>query len=88
MVKKLRDVADYVIGSDNIITKKNPSMGVESFAYLSNARPSVYFYLGTGNPDQKSDMPAHGYYFDIDEDAISIGVALQCNFIYDYLTRE
>jgi len=87
MTDSVIESAKGVIGIDNIMEQLNPSMGVESFAYFANERPSAFYFLGTGNKIKKTDMPAHGSYFDIDEDSISIGVALQCRIIADYLTR-
>ena len=75
-----------IIGTQNIINEPSPSMGVESFAYFANEKPSVFYSLGTRNKSKNTDMPSHGSYFDIDEDAIELGVALQCSIILDYLT--
>lgn len=88
MTNKLKDIAENILGYDNVLRKKQVSLGVESFSYFANERPSVYYYLGTRNINKNTDEPAHGNYFDVDEDAIPIGVALQCSFIYDYLTSE
>lgn len=88
LTDRLIDVAGDLIGEGNIIIKENPSLGVESFAYFANERPSVFYYLGSRNIIKGTDKPAHGNYFDIDEDCLEIGVALQSAFIYDYLTRE
>ena len=87
MISILRSNAENIIGKENIIMKRDPSMGVESFAYFANACPSVFYYLGTRNEEKNTDKPAHTNYFDIDEDAIPIGVAIQCSIMYDYLTR-
>lgn len=87
MVDLLKSCAEEVIGKGNIIIKDKPSMGVESFAYYAQERPSVFYYLGTGNKAKGTTMPAHGSYFDVDEDAIPLGVAIQCNLLYEYLTR-
>ena len=86
MVSLLRRSAESIIGKENIISKEYPSMGVESFAYFAEKKPAVFYYLGTKNILKGTDKPAHGNYFDIDEDAIPIGVAIQCKFAFDYLT--
>lgn len=87
MISILRSNAENIIGRENIIIKREPSMGVESFAYFANACPSVFYYLGTRNEEKNTDRSAHTNYFDIDEDSIPIGVAIQCSILYDYLTR-
>ena len=46
-------------------------MGVESFAYFAMERPSVFYFLGSGNKEKNSTEPAHRSLFDIDEDCLS-----------------
>lgn len=75
-----------ILGENNIEILKNPSMGVESFAYFSNEIPSAFYFLGVRNEKQGIVNPAHGCYFDIDEDALVYGVAIQCLSAFNYLT--
>jgi amidohydrolase len=77
--------ANSIIGKQNVETLENPSMGVESFAYFSLERPSAFYYLGCRNEDKGIIHPAHGSLFDIDEDCIPIGIALQCKIAYELL---
>jgi amidohydrolase len=90
--KEMTDIAirtaKAIIGQENIIEQSAVSMGVESFAYFANQKPSVFYSLGTANKAKKTDMPAHGSFFDIDEDSIPIGIALQCSIILNYLTMD
>ncbi len=76
-----------LIGEDKIILLEKPSMGVESFAYFSMERPSVFYFLGCRNEEKGITHPAHGSYFDIDEDCLAIGVALQCEMAIELLKR-
>lgn len=77
--------AAKVVKEDNVLKLHNPSMGVESFAYFSMERPSVFYYLGVKNQEKGIVNPAHGNLFDIDEDSLPIGVAMQCQLAYDFL---
>lgn len=86
MTESLKKSAKTIIGSENILNQKNIKMGVESFAYFANERPSVFYFLGTGNEKKHTTYPAHSSLFDIDEDAIAVGVAIQCQLVSDYLT--
>lgn len=88
MVDKVRTSAIKVIGEENILTLKAPSMGVESFAYFSMERPSAFYFLGTRNESKGIVHPAHGSLFDIDEDALPIGVAIQCETAYNFLNGD
>ena len=86
MVKILEDSAKNIIGSENVKVQKNPKLGVESFAYFANEVPSVFYFLGIRNEEKGIIHPAHNSLFDIDEDALPIGVAIQCEVAMNYLT--
>lgn len=86
MVKILEDSARSIIGSENVKVQKNPKLGVESFAYFANEVPSVFYFLGIRNEEKGIVHPAHNSLFDIDEDALPIGVAIQCEVAMNYLT--
>ncbi|MBQ6820529.1 MAG: amidohydrolase [Clostridium sp.] len=87
MVEKFKGCAEKIIGKENVLVQEHPKMGVESFAYFANERPSVFYFLGSGNKDKNIIYPAHSNLFDIDEDCLSLGVAMQCQMAYEYLTR-
>lgn len=84
-VQQLLSSAEKVIGRDNIKMLQSPSMGVESFAYFSLERPAAFYYLGSRNESKGIVHPAHGSLFDIDEDCLPIGVAVQCQTAFEYL---
>lgn len=86
MVKILEDSAKNIIGAENVKVQKNPKLGVESFAYFANKVPSVFYFLGIRNEEKGIIYPAHNSLFDIDEDALPIGVAIQCEVAMNYLT--
>ena len=87
MVELLEKSAKEVIGEENVKLQKNPKLGVESFAYFANEVPSVFYFLGIRNEKKGIIYPAHNSLFDIDEDALPIGVAIQCEIAVNYLTR-
>lgn len=86
-VDLVKTAAEKVVGVENVIKLKAPSMGVESFAYFSNAKPSAFYVLGTRNEEKGIVHPAHGSLFDVDEDALPIGVAIQCTAAFEFLKR-
>ena len=87
MVERVKYVGKELLGVENVVEQKHPSMGVESFAFFAMERTSAFYYLGTGNRTKGTDKAAHSNLFDIDEDAIPLGVAMQCGIAYYYLTR-
>lgn len=62
------------------------NMGSESFATYAAYYPAVYAWLGTGNAEKGTDAPAHHPAFDIDEDALAVGVAAHVAFAEEFLS--
>lgn len=87
MLELLKDSAAEQLGEENVIDLDKPSLGVESFAYFSMERPSVFYFLGCRNEDKGITHPAHSSKFDIDEDCMAAGVAVHCAAAYKYLKR-
>jgi amidohydrolase len=85
MVEALQKYASEIVGKNNVEELDKPSMGVESFAYFSMERPAVFYFLGAGNSEKGIINPAHGSLFDIDENCLPIGAAIQAKFAYEYL---
>ncbi|MCF0147403.1 MAG: amidohydrolase [Clostridium sp.] len=88
MVELFKIGAEKVLGKENVLLQKYPKMGVESFAYFANERPGVFYFLGSGNKEKNIIHPAHSNLFDIDEDCLPLGVAMQCEMAIEYLTRR
>lgn len=88
MIDFLENCAETVISKDNIEKLTVPNMGVESFAYFSMERPSAFYFLGAANVEKGINHPAHGSYFDVDENCLPIGVAIQCKTAYEYLNTK
>jgi metal-dependent amidase/aminoacylase/carboxypeptidase family protein len=87
MVELLRASAKEAIGEENVLIQPVPRMWVESFAYFANERPACFYMLGCGNVEKGITAPIHNANFDIDEQCLSVGVAVQCQTAFNYLTR-
>lgn len=74
-----------MLGEENVINIQEASMGVEDFSYFSKAAPSAFFRLGCRNEEKGIVHGAHTGQFDIDEDALPIGVAMQVQNVFDFL---
>ena len=88
VVDIIKSVGAVILGAENVITKKLPNMGVEDFAYFLEEREGAFFYLGVGNKSKNISAPGHDKDFDIDEDALILGVELQLaniNAFYQHL---
>lgn len=68
-----------------LIDVKKPSLTVEDFAYYTENVPGLYYKLGCKNIKKGIYHPAHGSYFDVDEECMIAGCAVQSMFAYKYL---
>ncbi len=66
-----------LLGRKSIVKIPSPSFGVEDFGYFLEAVPGAYYNLGCKNVGKGKVHPGHSNYFDIDEECLPIGVALQ-----------
>lgn len=81
------DSASDILGKENVLEQKKPKMGVESFAYFAMEKPAAFYFLGTGNKEKNTTEPAHSSLFNIDEDALEVGVSIQASAAFKYLTK-
>lgn len=51
-----------------------PAFTSEDFAFLLQARPGAYLWLGQGRADAAGDRPLHHPSYDFNDDALSLGV--------------
>ena len=61
---------------DVVITKDKPYMLGEDFAYFAKEVPSLFMILGTGNEEKGITQPLHSDVFTIDEEGLTLGVAI------------
>lgn len=87
VVNLVRVSAADIIRPENVLEQDKVKMGVESFAYFANEVPSAFYFLGTRNEQKGIVHPAHNEKFNIDEDALINGVAIQCLSVFNYLTK-
>jgi amidohydrolase len=48
----------------------------EDFCEFANRVPAAFYFIGAGNSDKAADYPHHHACFNIDEDALPIGVEM------------
>lgn len=83
LVKK---IATEVLGAENVI-ETIPVMGSEDYSMFLNKVPGAYFFLGVGNQAKGITYPYHSPLFDLDENALSIGVTLHTGLVMAYLNQ-
>ncbi len=69
--------AEDILCPGNLEWKERPSMGVEDFSFFCKERPGAFYHLGCGNAGRGISAPLHSSTFDIDEDCLPLGVAMQ-----------
>jgi hippurate hydrolase len=70
-----RTTAESFIGKDNV-EETELRMGAEDFAFYSHKIPGCFFRLGTGNIAKGITAGVHTPNFNIDEEAIEIGMGM------------
>lgn len=81
------EIAEEFLGKDNVKIKEEPSMGVESFAYFAEQKPSVFYFLGSRNEEKGITHAAHSCDFDVDEQCLRIGASLQAETAFRMLSN-
>ena len=83
----VKNTAIKALGAENV-EKTAPLMGSEDFSMFLNKVPGAFFFLGVGNKKKGITYPYHSPLFDLDEDALAIGVRLHSGLVMAYLDQE
>ncbi len=81
------DVARSLLGTESVVTLREPTMGGEDMAYFLQKVPGTYFFLGS-SPAGDRFYPHHNPRFDIDEDVFWIGAGLLAETALRWLNKE
>jgi amidohydrolase len=79
--------ASEFLGKDQI-TKLEPRMTAEDFAFYAELVPATFYRLGTADPDLKLASGLHTADFDIDESALKTGMGLMAFMAIRHLQDE
>ena len=77
-------VAGEIVGADHVLTRER-MLGGEDFALYLQRLPGCFAWVGCGNAEKGVDAPHHSSRFDIDEEAMVIGVELLERVVREYL---
>ena len=72
-----------LVGKENVVKYKTSSMGGEDYGFFLNEVPGAFFKVGTKNEEKDITSVAHNCTFDIDEDGMKIGIAMQTLNVLD-----
>ena len=82
----VREAMIESLGAEHV-HEAQPTFGGEDFAFIARQVPSCMFWLGVGNPDRDITYSMHHPRFDIDEDALAVGVRVMSEAALRYLTQ-
>ena len=82
-----RPTLERVLGQKNVIETK-PVMGAEDFSYFLKEVPGAMFWLGVRNEKKGFTAGIHTAEFDIDEEALDVGVRSAAALLLDYLDAK
>ena len=80
-------VLQRVLGPANVLEAR-PVMGAEDFSYYLKEIPGAMFWLGVRNQKKGIGAGIHTAEFDLDEDALDIGVRTGAALLLDYLEAK
>jgi amidohydrolase len=87
LVEQTLPTIKRVIGESKVLSPK-PQMGAEDFSAYQKVIPGFFYFLGVGNKSKGITAFIHTPEFDVDEDALVLGVKLMSNVLLDYLDRH
>ena len=85
LVSYVHALGESLLGKSFVRTsEERPSLEVDDFSYFAQRIPGAFYFLGTGNEARKSSYPLHSPRFDVDEDALPLGAALNAGLALWY----
>ena len=81
----MKSSAAKVLGEDHLVTANSRDMIGEDFSYFTREKPACFFKLGTGNKEKGITAALHQVNFDVDENALEVGVKIFTQFVYDHM---
>ena len=67
------DVAERLVGADNVVRDMEPSMGAEDFSFMLQTKPGAYLRIGQGG---EGSCFLHNSRYDFNDDILPLGSAL------------
>jgi len=87
MTSFVTTVASEILGEGKVFEIK-PLLGSEDFSFYQEKVPGAFVYLGAKNEAKGIAFPHHHPRFDIDEDVLPTGTALNAALAMEYLLRN
>ena len=80
------DVAEQLVGPEQVIRDMDPSMGAEDFSFMLQAKPGAYLRIGQGTGSTGGHL--HNNRYDFNDDILPLGSALHAGLVEHGLPLE
>lgn len=87
VARAVEETARDLLG-DDAVEVLGPTMGGEDFSAFLQAAPGAFYWVGAGNEERGITHPHHHPRFDIDEDALEVGVKMHVGVTFKLLEGE
>ena len=87
VVEIVRSAALQIVRDERNIVRNVSTTG-EDFSEFSTRIPGGFYFLGCGNGSEETSFPHHHPRFNIDEEALKIGVEMHVRTAFEYLNKE
>ena len=80
---RVRRIGVRLLGEENTVEKRDPSMGGEDFSFFCENVPGAFFHLGC---TAAQDLPApllHSRDFSLNEDCLTVGAMMHVALVLD-----
>lgn len=84
--RRAQRIASELVGTENVVTSNEPSMGADDFADLIKVIPGVYTRVGVSSSTDTS-FGLHHEKFNLDEAALPLMSTLHVRYALDYLNE-
>nr|WP_167784861.1 M20 aminoacylase family protein [Ramlibacter rhizophilus] len=72
------DVAQGLVGADNVVRDLEPSLGSEDFSFMLQVKPGAYLRIGQGG---EGSCMLHNNRYDFNDDILPLGSALHASLV-------
>ncbi|MBQ9545363.1 MAG: amidohydrolase [Clostridia bacterium] len=87
MTERFKRSAAKIVGEKNILSYPR-STGGEDFAYFAQRKPAAFLWLGASDGRPETNFATHTAKFDIDENALDVGVKIFKQFVFDNMDNK
>ena len=80
------NAAAAVVGPEHVERNVQPTMGSEDFAFMLNAKPGCYLFIGNGTAERSAGL--HNPHYDFNDEILPIGASYWATLVERELARR